>query len=81
MELFQKKKYFTAIDYKKAEEYIYEDKDWFEKSKYKIALKQYYPVSNYNLLLKLNSVSVEKEVTIVKDKIWQSYDEDIYIYI
>lgn len=75
------KEYFTAIDYKRAEEYIYEDKDWFEKSKYKIALKQYYPVSNYNLLLKLNSVAVEKEVTIVKDKIWQSYDEDIYIYI
>jgi len=75
------KDYLTTIDYNKADEYIYDDKDWFEKSKYKTALKQYYPVSNYNLLLKLNSIPIKKEVTIVKDKIWQSYSEDIYIYI
>jgi hypothetical protein len=40
------KDYFTTIDYSKADEYVYDDKDWYEKDKYKTALKQYYPVAN-----------------------------------
>ena len=78
--IIPEKDYFITIDYSKADKYTYNDKDWHEKSKYKTALKQYYPVSNYNLLLKPNRTEVSKEL-IFKVKICQEYYEETYIYI
>jgi hypothetical protein len=71
-----------SLNFECADKYIFDDKDWAEKSKYKTALKHYYPVSNHNLLIKLNQTEVpKKEQTVVKDKVWQEYNGDIYIYI
>ncbi|OAZ03802.1 hypothetical protein [Flavobacterium succinicans] len=75
--------FFAQIDYSRADKYVYDDKDWDKKSKYKTVLKQYRPVYNHNLLLKLNQIEVpdEDEVYEEEGKIWQNYDENIYIYI
>lgn len=93
MELtFQKKNDYSTARHKRIKEYInnYEyiyknDNDWLEKSKYKTALKQYYPVWNRNLLLKLNEIPVtitnSKYVVEVNGKIGQIYREYIYSYI
>lgn len=75
--------YFTQIDYSRADEYVYDDSDLKEKSKYKTALKWYYPVTNYSLLIKLNQIEVPNKDEVLEEdgKIWQDYDENIYIYI
>lgn len=87
---FQKKDDYSTARHKKTKEYLknYEyiynnDNDRLEKSKYKTALKQYYPVWNHNLLLKLNEIPVAKSkyVLEVDGKIWQNYREYIYSYI
>ena len=74
-------RYLSSIDYKKTDDYEYEERDWAEKSKYKTGLKQYYPVKNHNLLLKLNRTEVQKEEVIMGGKIFQELSKDIYIYI
>jgi len=73
--------FVSSINYKRSDRQIYDDKDWIKKNKYKTALKQYYPVQNYSLLLKLNSTQVEKDVTKIGGKIWQELTKHIYIYI
>ena len=75
--------YLSDIDHETTDDYTYDDKDWIEKSKYKTALKNYFPVSNNNLLLKLNRIEVPKKDDVFEEggKIWQEYNEDIYIYI
>jgi hypothetical protein len=74
-------RYLSNIDYKKTDDYLYDERDWAEKSKYKTKLKQYYPVNNDNLLLKLNSTEVQKEKVIMGGKIFQELSKDVYIYI
>lgn len=73
----------VLLNFECADKYIFDDKDWAEKSKYKTALKQYYPVSNNNLLLKLNCIEVPQKDDVFEEdgKIWQDYNERIYIYI
>jgi hypothetical protein len=73
--------FVTNINYKRTDDYIYDDKDWAKKSKYETALKQYYPVQNYSLLLKQNRNKVEKKTYKLKGKIWQELSKDVYIYI
>ncbi|CAH0337262.1 hypothetical protein FVB9288_03014 [Flavobacterium sp. CECT 9288] len=75
--------YFTQIDYSRADEYIYNDKDCAEKSKFKTALKWYYPVANYNLLMKLNQIEVSHKDEVLEEdgKIWSDYCANIYTYI
>lgn len=73
--------YVSNIDEKKIKSYEYDDKDWAKKSKYLTSLKQYYPISNSNLLLKLNRVKVQKEKEIIDDTIWQEYNENVYDYL
>lgn len=74
--------YFTQIDYNGADEYVYDDKDWDKKNNYNLPLKWYYPVANYNLLVKLNQIRVPKKDDVFAEdgKIWQDYNEDIYTY-
>jgi hypothetical protein len=73
--------YISNIDYSLTEDYIYDDKDLAVKNNCKSTLKQYYPVKNHNLLLKLNRIKVQKEEVMIKNKVWQQYDEDLYKYI
>jgi hypothetical protein len=75
--------YLSDVDHETTHDYMYDDKDWIEKSKYKTALKNYYPVLNNNLLLKLNRIEVPKKDDVFEEggKIWQDYNEDLYIYI
>lgn len=75
--------YLSDIDHETTDDYIYDDRDWIEKSKYKTALKHYYPVSNYNLLIKLNQIVVPKKDNVFEQegKAWQDYNEYIYIYL
>ncbi len=75
--------FFAQIDYSRADKYVYDDKDWDKKSKYKTVLKQHRPVYNHNLLLKLNQIEVpdENEVLEEEGKIWQDYVEYVYNYI
>lgn len=73
--------YISNIDYKKTDDYEYDQRDWAEKGKYKTVLKQYYPVMNDNLLLKLNRTEVQKEELIIGGKIWQELSKEVYIYI
>lgn len=73
--------FLTNINYKRTDDYIFENEDFTEKNKYKTVLKQYYPVENYSLLLKLNRTQIEKEVTKIGGKIWQELTKNIYIYI
>ncbi|GGF22067.1 hypothetical protein [Flavobacterium limi] len=53
--------YVSDIDYNITEEYIYDDVDWEIKNNYRSPLKQYYPVKNHNLLLKLNQIKFKKK--------------------
>lgn len=73
--------YQLILDEKKIKSYEYDDKDWAGKSKYLTSLKQYYPISNSNLLIKLNRIKVQKEKEIIDDTIWQEYSENVYNYI
>jgi len=73
--------YVSNIDHSITEDYIYDDEDWLSKNNYKSSLKQYYPVKNHNLLLKLNHIKVQKEEVRIKGKVWQEYEEDVYKYI
>ncbi|UWY30317.1 hypothetical protein N4T20_10355 [Flavobacterium sp. TR2] len=72
--------YLSNIDYKKTNDYIYDDKDWIAKSNYKTTLKQYFPVSNNNLLLKLNRSEVEKKTIKIGGKIWHQFSKYVYVY-
>ncbi|HSD06443.1 hypothetical protein [Flavobacterium sp.] len=74
---------YKTYDPEKSDNYEYNDKDWLEKSKYKTTLKQYYPVYNQNLLVKLNQIEVPKKADAFGEdgKIWPNYNEHIYIYI
>jgi hypothetical protein len=78
---FVRDTFLTNINYKRTDDYIFDDKDRAEKKKYKTVLKQYYPVQNYSLLLKLNRTEVEKEITKIGGKIWQELTKNIYVYI
>jgi hypothetical protein len=74
--------YFDEVlNFEFADKYIYDDNDWAKKSKYKTALKHYYPISNHNLLLKLNQIEVPNKDDVFEEggKIWQDYNERIYI--
>ncbi|EJG03320.1 hypothetical protein [Flavobacterium sp. F52] len=73
--------FLTKINKNKTKLYEYDENDWKEKSKQEIQLKQYYPVSNHNLLQKLNQINVPKDTVIIGDKIWSEYDADVYSYI
>lgn len=77
------KQEYLFYDYEKSDDYEFKDKDWLEKSKYKIALKHYYPVCDHNLLVNLNQIRLPKKDDVYgKDgKVWQNYNEDIYIYM
>jgi hypothetical protein len=73
--------FVTNINYKRADDYVYDDKDWAKKSNYKTALKQYCLVQNYSLLLKSNRTQVEKKKYKIKGKVWQELSKDVYVYI
>ncbi|MFD1601906.1 hypothetical protein ACFSJW_17820 [Flavobacterium artemisiae] len=73
--------YIIDINKKKSRQYKYDESDWNEKSKQEIKLKQYYPISNHNLLIKVNKIEIPKDTVIIGDKIWEEYSEDVYKYI
>lgn len=73
--------FVNEIKKNKANLYEYDENDWKEKSKQEIQLKQYYAVSNHNLLQKLNKIDVPKDTTIIGDKIWSEYSANVYSYV
>lgn len=83
----QQTEYLTTYDSQKpwvTKDYIYDEKDWSQKSRCKTALKPYYPVRTNNLLVKLNRTTIPNDDNVFDEadgKIWKDYDEDIYIYI
>jgi len=83
----QQTEYLTTYDSQKpwvTNDYVYDEKDWSQKSRCKTALKPYYPVRNNNLLVKLNRTTIPNDDNVFDEadgKIWKDYREDIYIYI
>ncbi|MEN2416248.1 hypothetical protein [Flavobacterium mesophilum] len=87
--VFQKANDYAKARYKKPKriikryEHLY-DNDIAEKSKYKTALKQYYPVWNHNLLLKLDEIQIpakNKYTLEIDNKTMQNYKKFIYKYV
>lgn len=75
--------YLANVDSKKTTDYKYDEKDWLEKSKYKTSFKQYFPVLNNNLLMKLNRLRVDKndkKVIKIGGKVWRQFNKEVYIY-
>ncbi|WP_338646684.1 hypothetical protein V5J73_14440 [Flavobacterium sp. KS-LB2] len=78
---FVRDTFITNINYKRTDDYVYDDKDWAKKSKYKTVSKQYFPVQNYSLLVKLNRTLIEKKTRKIGGKIWQELTKYLYIYL
>ncbi|QLC65767.1 hypothetical protein LPB248_05505 [Flavobacterium sp. LPB0248] len=73
---------YIEDDSKTENEYQYNEADWIEKKELRSALKKYYPVMDYNLLIKLNQISIPKadEVSEEDGKIWPDYKEEKFEY-
>ncbi|SHL94484.1 hypothetical protein [Flavobacterium chilense] len=73
---------YLEDDSKTENEYEYNEADWVEKKELRSTLKKYYPVMDYNLLIKLNQISIPKadEISEEDGKIWPHYREDKFEY-
>ena len=67
---------YLEDDSKTEYEYEYNETNWVEKKELRSTLKKYYPVMDYNLLIKLNQIRIPKE----DGRTWPHYREDKFEY-
>ncbi|AOC93722.1 hypothetical protein BB050_00568 [Flavobacterium anhuiense] len=73
---------YLTYNYEEADDYEYDEKDFLQKTKYKITLKHYFPVYDKNLLVKLNKKTIPKKDDVFGEdgKVWKDYKENVYVY-